>query len=409
MAPLMKPQLVLVASAVVLSLVFSFVIFPRIQESLNLNIDPDKCGELAGNIFEGKGYVYDSSTSPAIDRGPVYPYIVAGMFSAVGSKSVAAVQIFQAMCHGLTCLIMFLVARKLLDEKVALWTGALCAAHPMLIWYTSRLWIETVHTLLVTTAILAIVLVSERVSLKRLAIAGLVLGVTVLTKSVLMLFPFVLGVFLVRQRGLEGLRAALIIIMVSVLVVAPWTYRNYQVSRRFVPVHTSLGLNLIQGDAIGEHWTEMPLSTMALWQKGFEETNAILQGSGATSTDPQGDRLLIGSSLSRSLENPGFLLKKVLINGLTFLYLSESPAKSILLMVIQFPLAVLVLISSFRLWGAHPLSRPIILLIVYFFLTHAFIVGWARYSVPIIPACLLLASTVLVGFRNPARHQPPGH
>lgn len=405
----MKPQLVLVASAVVLSLVFSFVIFPRIQEPLNLNIDPDKCGELAGNIFEGRGYVYDFGTSPAIDRGPVYPYIVAGIFSAVGSRSIAAVQIFQAMCHGLTCLIMFLVARKLFDKRVALWAGALCAVHPMLIWYTSRLWIETVHTLLVTSALLAFVLVIERITFKRLTLAGLVLGVTVLTKSVLMLFPFVLGVFLVRQRGLEGLRAALIVIVVSGLVVAPWTYRNYQVSKHFVPVHTSLGLNLIQGDAIGEHGTSMPLSTMVLWQKGFAETNELLKGSEVTSTEPQGDRQLIASSLSRSFENPGFFLKKVLINGLTFLYLSESPAKSIFLMLIQFPLAVLVLISAFHLWRSNPLTKPIILLIAYFFLSHAFIVGWARYSVPIIPACLLLASSILVGFRNPARHRPPSH
>ncbi len=405
----MKLQFAVAAMAVGLSLIFSFIIFPRIQEPFNLTIDPDKCGELAGNIFEGRGYVYNFSTSPAIDRGPVYPYIIAGLFQVVGGKSIAVVQIFQAMCHGLTCLIMFLVARKLFDEKIALWTGFLCATHPMLIWYTSRIWIETVHTLLVTTVILSIVLVNERITVKRLTLAGVVLGVTILTKSVMMLFPLVLGAFLILQRGVWGLRSALIIIVVSGLVVVPWTYRNYQVSKQFVPVHTSLGLNLIQGDAIAGHWSEMPLSTMTLWQKGFDETIEILKGSRFTSTDPTGDRLLIAASFSRSLENPFFFLKRVMINGLTFLYLSESPAKSIFLMFIQFPLVILVFISISRLWRTHPVIRPIILLIAYFFLSHALIVGWARYSVPIIPACLLLASSVLVGFRNAARPQPLGH
>ena len=405
----MKPQFAVAAGAAVVSLIFSFIIFPRIQEPLNLNIDPDKCGELAGNIFEGRGYVYNAGASPAIDRGPVYPYIVAGIFRAVGSKSIAAVQIFQALCHGLACLIMFLVARKLFEMRVALWTGILCAVHPMLIWYTSRIWIETVHTLLVATVIISIVLVNERASFERLTFAGLALGVTVLTKSVLILFPLILGVFLVLQRGMEGLRSTFIIIVVSGLVVIPWTYRNHEVSGHFVPVHTSLGLNLIQGDAIGKHWTAMPLSTMTLWQKGFEETNEILKGSGATSTDPEGDRLLTASSLLRSVENPVFFVKKVLINGLTFFYLSESPVKSIFLMLVQFPLVVLVLTAVVRSWKAAPNIRPIVLLVVYFFLCHAFIVGWARYSVPIVPACLLLASSVLVGFKNPAKQRPLGH
>jgi 4-amino-4-deoxy-L-arabinose transferase-like glycosyltransferase len=390
-----KAPLAIAIAAVLSSLVFSFIVFPRIQEPLSLNIDPDKCGELAANIFYGRGYFYNQSSTPAVDRGPVYPYLIAGVFWLVGGESVAAVQVFQSLCHGLTCLLIVLTARRLFNERIALVAGSLCAVHPMLIWYTSRIWIETVHTLLITAVIFLIVLITERATVSRLILAGLTMGIAILTKSILILFPLALGLFIVLRWKKQGIQAASVLILVSALVVAPWTVRNYRVCRRLIPVHTSLGLNLVQGDAIGEYWTEFPFSTLQLWQKGFQKMNALLEGTRYTPTDPDGDRLLVESSLSYNISHPTLFLKKIVVNSVTFWYLSESPVKSIFLILIQLPVLILVIVASVRLWRKMPAVQPVVLLLCYFFVCHAFIVGWARYSVPIVPACLLFASFVV--------------
>ena len=165
-------------------------------------------------------------------------------------------------------------------------------------------------------------------------------------------------------------------------------------------MHTSLGLNLAQGDAIGEYWAEFPFSTLKLWQKGFQRTNALLEGTGYTPTDANGDRLLVESSLSYNISRPIIFLRRIIINSVTFWYLSESAEKSIFLIIVQLPMLTLVVIGSIRLWRTIPAVRPVILLICYFFVCHAFIVGWARYSVPIVPVCILLASFAAVRARS---------
>ena len=390
----LKVLLAVSIAGVLASLFFSFIIFPRIQEPLNLNIDPDNCGELAKNIFQGRGFTYNHSTTPAIDRGPVYPYLVAGVFWLVGQESIQSVQVFQSLCHGLTCFLIVLVARRAWNERAAFIAGILCAIHPMLIWYTSRIWIETVHTLLVTIVALLTVRLMERASVSRSIVTGLAMGIAILTKSILILFPLLFGILLLIQWKQQGLRAAAALVLAAACVVTPWTLRNYEVSGHVVPVHTSLGLNLLQGDAIGDHWADIPFSTLEIWQKGNENTNAVVKGTGYSATDPDGDRLLVCSSLSFNFSHPIIFLKRIIINGLTFWYLSESPLKSIFLILLQYPLVVLVVIASTRSWQTTS-AQPLILLIFYFFVCHSLIVGWARYSVPIVPVCVLLASIVL--------------
>ena len=382
-------------TAVILSLIFSFLVFPRIQDPLNLNLDPDRNGELGANLYLGNGFVYNGNPTPAVDRGPIYPYILAGIFFLTGGVHVAAVQAFQAFCLGFTCFLAFLIGRKLINGKAGMVAALLCALHPMLIWYTARIWIETVHTLLVALACFAIILCYERPISARAFWTGIAFGVAILTKSILILFPIVFVFLLALKYKKESVRSVVLMLAVILVVVLPWTVRNYVVSKAFVPVHVSLGLNLIQGDAVGEYWTRMPYSTLGLWFKGKEKNDSILSGTQCTPTDPRGDRLLAMASFRQNFSHPLFFIKKSLINFLTLWYLGESKLKSLFLMILQFPLLICTVIASVRLWKACGLARPMILLVAYYVVIHALIIGWARYSVPIVPLCLILAAGLL--------------
>jgi 4-amino-4-deoxy-L-arabinose transferase-like glycosyltransferase len=380
----------------VLALFFSLVIYPAIRQPLAANIDPDKLGDLSSNIAEGRGFVYSAPGKliPEFDRGPVYPAVVAGIMLLDGTKSFVPVQVFQSLLHGMTCIVVFLLASKLHERRVALVSEALCAVHPMLIWYTARIWIETTHTFLVTVSVFSLLLLAGRPTSARSAATGVLLGLTSLTKSVLLPFAFVAGAWLVLRKGRQALPAGAIMVISCLLVVLPWTLRNYLESGYFLPVHTSLGLNRVQGDAIGLNWTRMPFSTLDIWQLGKARIDSILEGTGATPIDPRGDRILAVSSLRLSMGDPGFAIKRSAANLLTFCYMSESRGKSIFLACIQFPLFLCALVGSYRLWKRAPLSEAGTILLVYFFVVHAFVVGWARYSVPVVPLALVLASGV---------------
>lgn len=383
--------------AIASSLMFSFLVFPHIKVPLNLNPDPDKCGELASNIAEGKGYVYDDSPQPVIDRGPVYPYLVAIMFFISDDESIRIVQVFQALCHGATVFMVFVIAARLFGRQAGVGASFVCAIHPMLIWYTARLWIETVHSLVVVLVAWSVIHLFAGPSYRRAFAAGLAIGIASLTKSVLLLSPLMIGIVLAVRFGRKEISRALLLAMTTLVVVAPWTLRNHHVTGMLVPVHTSLGLNLIQGDAIGAYWIESPYSTIEIWHKGTAWTDSLLAGTGQTAVDPVGDRLLVASSMGYNFSNPLHFLKKICTNAFTFWYLSESSLKSAFLFIIQIPLAVLVFVCGRRLWRNTPDIRPVLLLIAYYVSVHALVVGWARYSAPIVS----LSVVVVIGGLQP--------
>ena len=135
---------------------------------------------------------------------------------------------------------------------------------------------------------------------------------------------------------------------------------------------------------------------MELWYLGKHKIDSVLAGNHHTATDPIGDRELVQSSLHHSLSYPLFFMKRTLVNFMTFWYLSESKIKSLFLIFIAVPLVLCVILVSVRLWSKMHMIRPVILLVIYYVASHSLVVGWARYSAPIIPACLLFVAYALV-------------
>ncbi|MGZ5056283.1 MAG: ArnT family glycosyltransferase, partial [Methylobacter sp.] len=81
-------------------------------------------------------------------------------------------------------------------------------------------------------------------------LAGGIAGVAILTQPSLMLLPLLLGASLAAARMPLRLIASRIALLAigAVMVIAPWSYRNYQVFGEFVPVSTNAGLVLHAGN-----------------------------------------------------------------------------------------------------------------------------------------------------------------
>jgi len=394
--------LTIAACAALAAMVFSLQIYPSLREPLAANIDPDKLGDLSSNLSAGLGFVYTAHGRlvPEFDRGPLYPAVVAGIFVASGSRSFVPVQVFQSLLHGVTTFLVFLLAGRLMARRGALVAECLAGMHPMLLWYTPRIWIETTHTFLVTLSVFSLLLLQERQSMLRGVTAGAVIGLTALAKSVILPFAAVAALALCVQNGRKSLPAAAALLGAALILVLPWTIRNYALSGRIIPVHTSLGLNRIQGDAIADHWAGMPFSTLEIWSLGKARIDSILAPTGADAVSPAGDRILAQGSAAYSLSHPAFALWRTAVNGLTFCYLSESRAKSIFLALVEFPIMACAFAGARRLWRNVPRARICCLLLGYFFAVHMLVVGWARYSVPVVPLALCLAVALFSGARE---------
>lgn len=386
----LTPPLLVAAAGVAFSLLFSTLIYPRIDRSLSLNLDPDRCGVLAGNIASGRGYVYAEGEPPAVDRGPAYPAFLAVLRLATGTDAPWVIQAVQALLHGATAFLVYGLLLRSAGRRAAIIAQLLTALHPMLIWYSARVWTETFFTFLVTAVIVLHGKVLARPGEFAAAAGGAVAGLASLTKGIFLPWGLLAGGLLLARKGRGALRPALLLAFVPFLVVLPWTIRNAAVTGALVPVHTLLGANMINGDAVRDSLFAHPGSSSALYAVAQARRNSLLEGTGWTMEDPAGDRRLLEASLRENISRPGLFLRKLLLNAATFWYLGESPEKSLFLALIQAPLVAVVVLALFRLRGDTS-ALPLLLMVGLFWVLHALVNGWARYSAPLLPACLALS------------------
>jgi 4-amino-4-deoxy-L-arabinose transferase-like glycosyltransferase len=391
--------------ATLCALAFSLVLFPLISGPLTAHVDPDKFGELGDNIARGRGFLYGTgdTTVTAFDRAPLYPLIVAFFRGALGDRFATGLQVLQALLHGLTGLVVYRIGKETFDHRTALFAQIIHGIHPVMLWYTARVWIETTNTLLTTLVVLMVILLQNEAPARRAVLAGVVIAAAVLTKSVILSLPLLFMASALLRKRWHTARSLAIATAVAVVIIAPWMVRNHVESGRIVPVHTSLGLNLMQGEAIAEHWGEAPFSTLALWQKGESDTREVLAGSSVAPSSPEGDARLIRHVAGTWSDSPARFLRHVAVNALTYWYLSESPLKSAVILFLQLPLIFFAVRGMCHAREHREFVLLLVLAVLYFWGVHAVIVGWMRYSVPAIPILILLA---VRGVRGTLPHTP---
>ena len=169
-----------------------------------------------------------------------WPGFLAGLFTITG-PSVDAGQmanlVFAALVFALTATLGTELFR---DRMVGRATVLLLTLYPNQIAYVPLLSTEIFYEFLLLLCVW--LLMQERLALALLS--GLLFGVATLTKTQTLFLPgfLLLGVFLAAPSRrsltrLAGLACAVYVAMI--LVVAPWTYRNYAVFGAFIPVSTN--------------------------------------------------------------------------------------------------------------------------------------------------------------------------
>ncbi len=183
-------------------------------------------------------------------RPPLYPLFLAAV-GALSGGSLLATRLAQVALSLLTGWLLFLWVRGLAGRRGALFTLGLFATYPTLVGFTHMLWSETLFLTLLA-AFFYLVAGAAPLTGRRAAAAGVVYGLGVLTRSVLLPFlPAVaLWVWLDGPAARRGRRAASAAILAAVAVAAvlPWSLRNHAQHRQWVWVETTSGYNLWKGN-----------------------------------------------------------------------------------------------------------------------------------------------------------------
>jgi 4-amino-4-deoxy-L-arabinose transferase-like glycosyltransferase len=214
---------------------------------------------LAQAVAEGRGFTYDDSiergTAQQFGRAPAYPFFLAviGAGRAAGEASPVRVKVAQAVVGAIGVWLIGLIARRAAGDLAGVAAAAIAAIYPPLVWIAAYVLSETLYsTLALAVALLLDVGVeradraeSSRAGSALALAAGMLSGVAILARPVMLFFLPLAAIWLVRRRHTS---LAVVMLVTALAVVAPWTARNYRVYDRFVLVASEGGVTFWTGN-----------------------------------------------------------------------------------------------------------------------------------------------------------------
>jgi hypothetical protein len=191
---------------------------------------------------------YDPRGMLTAFRAPLYPAFLAVIYelAGLGFGRFLAARLAQGALGALLAPLAYFAARAFFpgEERAARYAAWAVALYPILILFPLALATENLFFVLVLASAFALARTSEHRSLGDFALAGVLLGLAALTRSIILLSAglAVLWVwFVLRER-----RGALIVAVSLVLTIAPWLIRNEVLFRR-PTIELSMGYNLYMG------------------------------------------------------------------------------------------------------------------------------------------------------------------
>jgi 4-amino-4-deoxy-L-arabinose transferase-like glycosyltransferase len=179
---------------------------------------------------------------------PLYPYFIAVPYALF--HTLEAVKWAQVVAGALLIPAVGRIGALAFGPRVGLLAAGIAAFHPDLVWFAAHFWSETLFLVLLWWAVERLISADARGSARTAAAAGLLWGLAILAReTILYLTPLAAAWLLWRAPRPGPWKRAAAFALCAALTVVPWTIRNWMAFRAFVPVATSGGLALFQGNA----------------------------------------------------------------------------------------------------------------------------------------------------------------
>jgi len=223
-------------------------------------------GRIGAAIASGQGFSnpFGAHTGPTAWESPLYPYLTAGVFQVFGIYSRASAFVLlsiNSVFSALTCIPIFLIARRMFSEKVAVgsaWTWALLPY--VMYWCTRWVWETSFSAFLVAVIFWLTLTMEERDGLKPWLWFGLLWGVAALSSAVLLSFLPAAGLWAWYHRARwhkPSLAGVMLASLIFIACITPWLVRNYQTFGKFIFIRDNFGAELRLGNGNGADGTWM--------------------------------------------------------------------------------------------------------------------------------------------------------
>jgi len=189
---------------------------------------------------------------------PGYPYFMAILYSLFGT-AVNTVLLVQFLIGSLSCVLVYLIAKKVFNPSVAFISGIIASFYGISIFYEGLLVTASIITfinLIIIYLLLNLDFTDKILRAKPfLFITGILLGISALIRPNILLFAVLIPIYIVWKSKtysnrplLFALKFIAIFLVGIFLSIFPVTLRNYVVSREFVITTSGAGMNFYMGN-----------------------------------------------------------------------------------------------------------------------------------------------------------------
>jgi hypothetical protein len=354
-----------------------------------------------------KHFAENSDFNGSLRRGPLFPLVYGFFIKLFGYYNFGFV-ILQSLFLAFIGIISYVISLKLIKKNnVAIITSLVVVLNPMCLMYVPRFLVELLFSSLVLLQIWFAYRSVVQPKYKNYILFGIISGVSVLCKSVTLLFPLFIAftVLLFRLLHIELFKkvdnrsiAKLFVLptLIMLLTILPWTIRNYNVSGRFVLVSKGAGYEYLRGKYIAQEnaYIDLKKTNAEIWTKFFVEFDQILKNDYKSELELQ-DKLdlMMKEDIQK---NPVGYIKRTLKQIPTFWMRGENLMKSLAYMGMSMALIFFFFVGFFKLRKSSVFVYIVLCAAVYFNLIYASILAIARYSVPLYPPMLIVGSMGLI-------------
>lgn len=371
--------------------------------------------EVARSLALGEGHAGQNSRAL---RPPAHPWLLSCVFDTdLGAEAALADQVrpllrLQVALGTLLIALTGWFAWRLFGPVAALAAAAMAALYPTLIAYSHYLWSETFFSVVMLAGLLLVVEVARTWSAWQALLAGALFGVGTLTREVALPVALLCALWWLWMAP-SGRRAVALargagMLVCCLALVAPWTYRNYRVLGRFVPVASIGWLAMREGNTLpAGSWLHPDPEGLREWRRlyfAMDEMEAADRAKEETlERIRQEQPLWILKKLVRTtallLTPDSYIFKKLSRDGYGEVRLGGVRAVLVATILSYLAVVVLGVIGLASRPGKGRVLLPVLVLAAVFGL-HLVANSASRFRVPWMPLVMVYAGHAVASWRT---------
>ena len=367
--------------------------------------------------------------SESFFRAPLYIYMLALIYKIFG-HSFFIPRLFQIFLGSLSCVLTYLIAKKLFNRTIGVLSGIIASLYGVLVLYDARLLLDSLTVFLDLVLVGLLILTAEKPKLINWLFCGIVLGLSAITRPNILIFvPFILIWMFFWFQKKSSVKKVLLrwafLCLGVLLMVAPVTLRNYLADGDFVLISWQGGYNFYLGNnPQASGWSATAAHIDPTWWGGYDDAIRLAEEETGRKLKPsQISDFWLKKGMDFIVSQPGSWLKlmgkkisyfwkgyEIGNNENEYLYTNLSSLLNLLMgkRILYIPFG---LVGPLSLWGlviGLKKWRRFLLLYLFILSYSASVILFfvcSRYRIPVIPFLIMFASFSLWWIFQKIKHK----